>query len=298
MTPSQGSRDGARVREILQINGAPQAVTMAGRGPPLIILSGPGVALSRAPKLFAPWEASFTVVHWDQPGAGLSAGPVSLKRLVADGLAVIEAVRARLGVSKVAVLGMSGGSVVGLSMAAARPDLISVYAGTGQFVDWERQDALSYRRVLAAARSAGDSAAVAELEGIGPPPHGEAATDAIKSKYAGVLTPAEQAVFADPNVMTPPEGAPVEDQRALAMAAYAAVRDDLMAFKARELGAIATPMVFLQGSLDVYSVSSEVDAYAREIGATYVAVEGGGHSAMFMVAEMLALLVAHVRPLA
>ena len=298
MTPSQGSRDGARVREILPINGVSQAVTIGGGGPPLLILSGPGVAFSRAPRLFAPWEAAFTVVHWDQPGAGLSAGPVSLKRLVADGLAVVEAVRARLGVSKIAVLGMSGGSVAGLSMAAARPDLISVYAGTGQFVDWERQDALSYRLVLERARKSGDAAAVAELQGIGAPPYGDAATDAIKSKYAGALTPTEQAVFADPDVMTPPDGAPVVDQRALAMAAYAAVRDDLMAFKARDLGAIATPVVFLQGTLDVYSVSSEVDAYAREIGATYVAVEGGGHSAMFMVPEMLALLVAHVRPLA
>lgn len=298
MTPSQGSREPARVCEVLQINGALQAVTMAGRGPPLLILSGPGVAFSRTPKLFAPWEDVFTVVHWDQPGAALSAGPVSLKRLVADGLSVAEAVCDRLGVAKVAMLGISGGSVAGLSMAAARPDLISVYAGTGQFVDWERQDALSYRLVLARARKAGDAAAVAELEEIGPPPYGDAATDAIKSKHAGALTPAEQAVFADPNVMTPPAGAPVVDQRALAMAAYAAVRDDLMAFKARDLGAIATPVVFLQGTADVYSVSSEVEAYAREIGATYVPVEGGGHSAMFMVGEMLARLVAHVRPLA
>lgn len=298
MTPSQGSRAVARVREVLQINGAAQAVTMGGSGPPLLILSGPGVAFSRMPNLFAPWEDAFTVVHWDQPGAALSAGPVSLARLVRDGLAVIEAVRDRLGVARVAVLGISGGSVVGLSTAAARPDLISVYAGTGQFTDWAAQDALSYRLVLEAARSAGDSAAVAELEGIGPPPYGDAATDAIKSKYAGALTPAEQAVFADPSVMAPPEGAPVVDSRALAMAAYAAVRDELMGFKARDLGEIRTPVVFLQGTLDAYSVSSEVEAYAREIGARYVPVEGGGHSAMFMVREMLDLLLAHVRPLA
>nr|QQZ51357.1 alpha/beta hydrolase [Phenylobacterium glaciei] len=83
---------------------------------------------------------------------------------------MVEAVRSRLGVTKVAVLGISGGSVVGLSMAAARPDLISVYAGTGQFVDWAAQDALSYQMVLAAARSARDGAAVAELEGSGRRP--------------------------------------------------------------------------------------------------------------------------------
>lgn len=300
MTPSQGPREDARHdRGFVDIGGVPQWVTLSGRGPPLLVLSGPGVAFSRMPRLFAPWEAAFTVVQWDQPGAG-ATGPMalSLARLVADGLAVVEAVRARLGVARLAVLGVSGGSVVGLSIAAARPDLISVYAGTGQFTDWAAQDALSYDLVLAAARDRGDAAAVAELEGIGPPPYGDAATDAIKSKYAGALTPAEQAVFADPTVMAPPEGAPVVDQRALTMAAYAAVRDDLMAFKARELGPIATPVVFLQGMADAYSVSSEVEAYAREIGATYAPVEAGGHSAMFMVGEMLALLVAHVRPLA
>lgn len=223
---------------------------------------------------------------------------MSLGRLVADGLAVAETVRDRLGAAKVAALGVSGGSVVGLSMAAARLDLIGVYAGTGQFTDWAAQDALSYRMVLGAPRRAGDMAAAAELEGIGPPPYADPAADAIKSKYAGALTPAEQAVFADPSVMAPPEGAPVIDQRALAMAAYRAMRDDLMAFKARDLGSITTPVVFPQGALDAYSVSSEVEAYGREIGARYVTVAGGAHSAMFMVAEMLALLVEHVRPLA
>ena len=71
-----------------------------------------------------------------------------------------------------------------------------------------------------------------------------------------------------------------------------------MAFKSRDLGPIATPVVFLQGALDAYSVSSAVETYAREIGAKYVPVEGGGHSAMFMVQEMLELLVEHVKPLA
>ena len=223
---------------------------------------------------------------------------LSLDRLAADGVAVAEAVRARLGGSKVAVLGVSGGSVVGLRMAAAAPDLISVYAGTGQFVDWAAQDQLSYAKVLAAARKRGDTAATAELEALGPPPHADAAADAVRSKYAGALTPAEAAAVADPALFAPPEGAAPLDQRALASAAYAALRDELMAFDARALGPIVPPVVFLQGTLDAYSVSSEVEAYAREIGAVYAPIEGGGHSAMFMTRRMLDLLVAHVRPLA
>ncbi|WP_421932623.1 alpha/beta fold hydrolase [Phenylobacterium sp.] len=298
MTPSQGPRDDARHDSgFIDIGGVPQWVTLSGRGPPLLVLSGPGVAFSRMPRLFASWEAAFTVVQWDQPGAG-STGPMalSLERLVTDGLAVAQAVRARLGVARVAVLGVSGGSVVGLSMAARRPDLIGIYAGTGQFTDWGAQDALSYDLVLAAARDRGDAAALAELEALGPPPYADAAADAVKSKYAGALTPAEQAA-ADPALFAPPEGAPEIDQRALAMAAYEAVRGELMRFRARDLGPVATPLVFLQGAADLYSVSSVVAAYAREIGARFVPVEGGGHAA-YLLPETAGLLVAHVRPLA
>ncbi|MES2340385.1 MAG: hypothetical protein V4597_01805 [Pseudomonadota bacterium] len=56
-------------------------------------------------------------------------------------------------------------------------------------------------------------------------------------------------------------------------------------------------MVFLQGALDAHSVSSAVAAYAREIGARYVPVEGGGHAA-YLLPQMAGLLAEHVRPLA
>ncbi|MDO8378668.1 hypothetical protein [Phenylobacterium sp.] len=56
-------------------------------------------------------------------------------------------------------------------------------------------------------------------------------------------------------------------------------------------------MVFLQGALDAYSVSSAVAAYAREIGARFVAIEGGGH-ASYLLPQMAGLLAEHVWPLA
>nr|QQZ51358.1 hypothetical protein JKL49_10060 [Phenylobacterium glaciei] len=54
------------MRDTFEVGG--QQVTLSGVGPPLLILSGPGVAFSRMPRLFAPWEGAFTLVHWDQPG--------------------------------------------------------------------------------------------------------------------------------------------------------------------------------------------------------------------------------------
>ncbi|HZP47721.1 MAG TPA: alpha/beta hydrolase [Vicinamibacterales bacterium] len=121
--------------------------------PALLLVSGAGLHLSRMAEFFAPWESSFRLVYWDQP----TDGGVTLDRLAVDGLAVAEAVRAALGGTAPILLGTSGGSIVGLKMAKARPDLFAAYVGTGQIVR---------------------------------------GTDITDSQEGLVLTPAEQAAFA------------------------------------------------------------------------------------------------------
>jgi proline iminopeptidase len=305
--PASGSdaRATATIDEGLfaSINGALQWITFRGRdrtNPALLIVTGPGVAFSRLAPLFAAWERNFTLIQWDQPGAGATfargdaaAGGLSLERLAGDAAAVIEFAAIRLSLAKVLVLGISGGSIVGLTLAHRRPDLVSAYIGTGQFVDWARQEALSYAAVLDRARAAGDASAVAELEALGPPPWPDAAADAVHSKYAGAFTPAEQAAFtpalADARYVG--RDLPEHDARAQAMAAYAALRDDLKGFDARRLGsAFEVPILFVQGDLDRFSVTAEVQAYAAEISAPRKAValiEGGGHSCVFMTGPFL-----------
>jgi pimeloyl-ACP methyl ester carboxylesterase len=311
--PQAGAR--APVRAIddalfLDIHGLPQWVTLRGqdlRNPALMIVGGPGAAFASMGPVFATWEAAFTLVQWDQPGGGETwdrsggegTGPISLERLVRDGLAVAEQACRRLGQEKLVLLGHSGGSIVGLMMARARPDLFSAYVGAGQFVDWPRQDALSYAMVLERARAADDRAALAELERLGPPPYASTAEDAIKSRYAGALTPAEQPAFAAAlaDMAAAHPGAP--DPRVRATAVYDELRGELTAFDARRLGlSFELPMIFLQGDRDAYSVTSEVEAYAADIEApakVFALVEGGGHAAMFMREAFLALLERHVR---
>src|SRR5262249_36930374 len=155
--------------------------------PALLVLGGPGAALSAFAPLFASWERDFTVVQWDQPGGGATharngdarTGALTIARLVRDAIAVAEHVRERLRKKRVALLGSSGGTLLALTIASRRLDLVSVCVGAGTFVDWPRQDAESYALVLARARSAHDAAAIAELERIGPPPYPDTATDAI-----------------------------------------------------------------------------------------------------------------------
>ncbi len=309
----------------VRIDGLDQWIAARGErtsNPGLFIIGGPGVALSRMSPLFAEWEHNFTVIHWDQPGAGATVArdashggrPLSVARLARDAEAAIEAARDTFGAERIAVLGYSAGSVIGLHLARQRPDLICAYIGVSQFVNWRRQDALSYEMVLQRARIRGDQSAIADLERIGPPPYADASIDAVKSRYANAMSPAEQNEFAslDANIASswrnpPPDapylapGLPPQDPRALAMAAYANLRPELMAFEALSLGAtFGVAMFFFQGAQDAYAVSSEVEAYARAISAPsvrYAAIEDGGHNVLFLRRQIGIHLDEFVRPL-
>jgi pimeloyl-ACP methyl ester carboxylesterase len=293
----------------VRVNDVEQWITIRGAkrtNPVLFMISGPGVSFSRLAPFFAHWERDYTLAQWDQPGAGATAslngdkqGTISFERITRDGLAVAEFIRSHLQADRLVLLGISGGSIVGLKMVTRRPDLFAAYVGTGQIVDWPRQEALSYEMLMAQARARGDQTAVAELTAIGPPPYDDVAKDMVKSKYASALTAAEQAVFAglDPSVTeamrTPPphatyvpRGLPAVDQRTQSLAVYRALRPEMVAFDARAMGVdYPLPMFFIQGEQDAYTVTSEVQAYCQELRAPakqVVIVEGGGHSAVFL----------------
>jgi pimeloyl-ACP methyl ester carboxylesterase len=301
----------------IDVHGVEQWLAIRGTdlaNPVVLIVTGPGVAYSRLTPLFMPWEKSFTLVQWDQPDAGATlqkngrvAAP-SLERLAADGIAVAEYIQRRLAVRKVVLLGLSGGTVTGLMMAKRRPELFSAYVGSGQFVNWARQEALSYQLALKWVRGLGDLPAIAELEQIGPPPYAEIASDQIKSKYAGAFSPAEQQAFASlepsvakavnqppPDATYLPKGLPVSDMRAASLQAYAAIRAELMRFDARALGLDwELPMIFVQGESDAYAVNSEVEAFVAELRApakVFATLAGGGHSAYFLTELFRSALV-------
>lgn len=310
----------------VEINGIDQWVTFRGSdraNPALLILSGPGAAFGSLAPFFAPWEEDFTLVQWDQPGAGAThgkngdagTGPLTYERIARDGIAVAEFACRHLQTSKLVVLGFSGGTIVGLLLVKQRPDLFSAYVGSGQIVDWPRQDAISYELLLERARNASDASMLADLERIGAPPYPDTATDAVKSKYAGAMTDKEKAAMAalDPSVLAamqaPPAGATYiapgiayEPMFARAMAAYDAMRNEVVTFDAWKLGLeFEVPMFFLQGEDDTMTVTSEVERYAADVKAPlkrFVPLKGAGHSTHLLRDELLRLLVAHVRPVA
>jgi pimeloyl-ACP methyl ester carboxylesterase len=294
-------------------------VPNGGHGP--VIVGGPGAALSFMAPFFSPWEDHFTVVQWDQPWAGATIarsgetgkGTLSIDRLTRDGVGVGEFVRHRLPGRAIVVLGFSGGSIVGLRLVSERPDLFAAYVGTGQITNWARQQRLAYEAIVGRARAAGDVDAIAELERLGPPPYPTVEADAVLGRHATAMTPVERAVFAGlaPDVSAalkspPPDARYVAsdisagDPRTLAARAYEALRAEIGAFDAATLGATyRVPMFFCQGDDDVYTATSEVQAFVDAIEAPikrFERVAGGGHSCLFLREVFLDLLNHVVRP--
>jgi pimeloyl-ACP methyl ester carboxylesterase len=303
MDPSKTSH---RIHEtrLVPINGVDTRISFRGddiANPGLLIVGAPGVAFSTFADHFAPWEKHFTLIQWDQLGAGATPArdKPTFRGLARDGIAVVEFALGHLSRLKVAIFAISGGTIAALKMIRARPDLFFAYAATGQVVTWARQDALSYGLILEQARAAKDAAAIAELEDLGPPPYVDLAGYVAKSKYAGDFTAVELAAFQAVMSALPAEVA--EEQRRRATEAFDAMRAEIVAFDAYDLGlSFDVPMFFFQGAEDLYHVTSEVAAYKARLHAPHEAlerIEGAGASAWLMRDEMLALLLRYVRPL-
>ncbi len=306
----------------IPVHGHDEWITIRGAdraNPVLLILQG----LCQTAPFLEPWEREWTIVQWDPPGLGSTYAKnaeegnrgLSIDRNTRDAIAVVEFVCRHLSVRKIAILATSGGTITGLRIAKARPDLFFAYVGNGQVVNFARQEALSYELVLARARRAGDAAAIAELEAIGPPPYNSVAAVATKDKYANAPQAAEQALFSalDPAVLaamrTPPPGANYIaqglrpfDVRAVSMGWFEALLPEFMAFDARTLGSrFEMPMFFFQGEHDLHTVTSEVQSYVPELDAPaklLVLLPDAGHMSFFLRDQLLALLNTHVRPLA
>ena len=165
-----------------RLGGLDQWVMIRGEhvaNPPLIMLhGGPGLSETGLFRYFnAPLEKSFTVVYWDERGAGKSFDPdiprssLTVEQCISDLNQLVDAVCAKLGKTKVAIFGHSWGSVLGVIYAARFPDKVAAYVGSGQIGDWAAGEVASYAWALAEAERRGKQRAVKKLRTIGPPPH-------------------------------------------------------------------------------------------------------------------------------
>ncbi len=122
-------------------------------------------------------EKHFTVVVWDQRGAGRSYAArepesgMSVEQFIADAHELTQLLCQRFQQPKIYLVGHSWGSALGALTVHRYPDLYHAYVGVGQVVNMREGERISYAWTLAHARKAGDARSVAKLEAIGPPPY-------------------------------------------------------------------------------------------------------------------------------
>jgi len=291
------SSNGARIDEAsyVQLGGLEQFITIRGddRSNPVLlhVHGGPGVAFSAFSAEFAPYEADFTVVQWDQRGSGCTfsrlgeATPdVTLDRLASDGIELAAYLRTRFDDRKIIVLAHSFGSIVGVEMIRRAPEHFALYVGTGQFASFATTVDAQIARLRESA--AGDTELISQLDALAAlDPKGLQKFGAV-NRLSQSRAPAVDVAFMQglqsraAEVMSPKE-----------LADWQAGRQ---AFTPRLLQQIAgvdlfvaaprldVPFVVIQGSDDWNTPANSARAYFERVEAPvkdFVVVEDAGHFA-------------------
>jgi pimeloyl-ACP methyl ester carboxylesterase len=301
-----------------KIGGIDQWITIRGQSrenPVILILhGGPGIALSLMPRDFLwSWSKPFTLVTWDQRGAGKTfgrSGPVSaditIDQMVRDGVELAEFIRGYVHKKKIVLVGVSWGSDLGVRMVKSRPDLFYAYVGTGQSVNQGKFRAVAYAQLLNEARIRKDQNAIKELEANGPPPYDSIAKATVHTKWANAYEPGQPSIANLLSIVLFDSDAGIVDlhnyMRGLTTSQDhfrdAVEREDLASLG----NDFAVPFFVFQGDRDNVTPEKPVKEYFDSITAPHkelVLIHSAGHNAIATKSEeFLSLLVQHVRPLA
>lgn len=313
------SPHGVDEASFVPIGGIEQWVTIRGQdraNPVLLFLhGGPGdVTSCWALTLFAPWEEKFTVVQWDERGAGRTlkkSGPgvastLTVDRMAQDGIELADYLRKRLGKEKIILVAHSFGSIIALKMVQTRPDLFYAYVGTGEIADETKNYAAAYVALMAKARAAGNQRAIAELSKVGPPPYSSGDGYRVQRTWANAFEGADRFLSSTLGLALVAPGCSVADINDSATGqVFSAERlvPQTRSSGPKELGLkFSIPMFFFQGAEDFTSPTSLARDYLNAIQAprkAFVPIQGAGHFAVFMHSdEFLEELIKRVRPLA
>jgi pimeloyl-ACP methyl ester carboxylesterase len=276
-------------------------VTIRGRDPanPLLLVlhGGPGFAMGPFAKTLHAWEHDFTVVNWDQRGAGRTfgrngksgSGALTLGRMVVDGVELAEQLRRRFPDQPLVLMGWSWGSLLGVEMVRARPDLFAAYVGVGQVVDMPRGEAMSYFGTIDKLRAQGDERRAAALEAIGPPPY-PSQKELIKQRRMLVSTmpKAERRVLsrAPLDLLLAPDSRlkDLPDYFGGVQFSLASLWSQVGEWRLADGGLeLAVPVVFIEGELDIQvpaALVTELSAKLKAPAVELVTIPGAAHAAL------------------
>ena len=304
--------------KFVHIGGIEQWITIRGedrKNPVLLLLhGGPGDSTNLWGYAgLRSWLKTFTLVQWDQRGAGRTFGrhgsslasTMTVEQMARDGIELSELLRKELRTEKIVLVGHSWGSILGVLMAKARPDLFIAFVGTGQVGDPARSYAVAYKELLGKAQRLGDQRAVRELEEVGPPPYRDGRGYAVQRRWANRFEGADMFIssMAGRALMAP--GYSLRDLNDW-IEGQAFTGEHLVpqtsAMDAKRLrGEFALPVFVIQGAEDFTTPTSLAREFVDSIRAprkAFAAIEGAGHFAAFMKPDVFIKEVAtRVRPL-
>jgi pimeloyl-ACP methyl ester carboxylesterase len=303
----------------VMIGGIEQWISIRGEdraNPVLLFLhGGPGEATNLwAYATFRPWLKKFTVVQWDQRGAGRTLGKngpslaptITVDRMVHDGIELSELLRTTLKQDKLILVGHSWGSILGILMVKARPDLFHAFVGTGQVTtDPATNYAAAYDAVLKKAEAVGNQRAIGELKDVGPPPWTDGRGFGVQRKWANMFEHADDFLPSTISLALTAPGYSLSDVNDW-LDGQALSADQLVpqtrAIDAKTLGGeFRVPIFVIQGAEDFTTPTSLARSFESSIRSprkAFVPIEEGGHFAVFMKSDaFLAALVRLVYPL-
>ncbi|MFW9993764.1 MAG: alpha/beta fold hydrolase [Candidatus Odinarchaeota archaeon] len=184
--------------EEIELGGSKQWIFIRGtdqNNPVLLFLHGgpgsPWLGMSSSRKIDAELIKHFTVVHWDQRGAGKSfsytvpAESMTLARLVEDCSELIDYLRDRFQTQKVFIVAHSGGTVIGIKTAHKYPEKIYAYVGVAQVINDYEQQKVSYDFIVEEAEKSRDTGKQKAIKTMEPPPYESYEKIMEKAKYIG-----------------------------------------------------------------------------------------------------------------
>lgn len=320
------SANGIQEQLEIPIGGVKEWISVRGRdrrNPVLLVIHG-GPGSTEMPLSWtyqAGWEDYFTVVQWDQRGAGKSynsndptavQASLSLGRMVADAGEVVQYLRQRYDKKKVFVLGHSWGSAIGLSLAQQHPEWLYAYIGEGQMINGHDNERAAYANTLKVARNARNETAVKELEAIAPYPNADGSVPLEKVRVVrkwsgsyGGLTAGRSSLDYYSNALELSPEYTDEDMEAIDKGSSLSLRKllpEMMNFDFNNVTTFRTPIVVFAGRYDTVTPPENVAAWLPRVRAPFKKLIWFENSAHMIATEepgrVLVHLVNDVRPLA
>jgi pimeloyl-ACP methyl ester carboxylesterase len=165
--------------EKIMIGGKNQCILIRGHNVnnPLLLLlhGGPGTAeMPLAHRFERDLEKHFTIVNWDQRGAGKSFSrkipkeSMNVKQFISDTHELVLMLKERFNKEKLYLVGHSWGSQLGSLVVHRFPEHFYAYIGVGQVVDLYENERISYQFTLNEARKRNNEKAIKQLEALQP----------------------------------------------------------------------------------------------------------------------------------